>query len=167
MSTKNINKVLVVGDVMLDIYISGTANRLSPEAPVPVLKVNDEHCVLGGSANVANNLSGLDVECGVFGFKGEDQNSIILDNLLKDKSIDNLTFKTNVPTITKTRIVAQKQQIVRLDREVNFNNPSVAKHALEEIIKKFKNGHIIISDYGKGLCSQEFLSYVFLKSKLL
>ena len=167
MSIKNISKVLVIGDVMLDIYISGTANRLSPEAPVPVLQVHNEHCVLGGAANVANNLSGLGINCGVFGFKGEDQNSIILDNLFKDKSIDNLTFTSSVSTITKTRIVAQKQQIVRLDREVNFNNPSKAKLAYEKIIKKFKNGYLIISDYGKGLCSQEFLSHVFLQSKLL
>jgi len=167
MSIKNISKVLVIGDVMLDIYISGTANRLSPEAPVPVLQVHNEYCVLGGAANVANNLSGLGINCGVFGFKGEDQNSIILDNLFKDKSIDNLTFTSSVPTITKTRIVAQKQQIVRLDREINFNNPIIAKQAFEKIITKFKNSYLIISDYAKGLCSQEFLSYVFLQSKVL
>ena len=167
MSIKNINKVLVIGDVMLDIYISGKANRLSPEAPVPVLKVNNEHCVLGGAANVANNISSLGIKCGVFGFKGEDQNSIILDNLFKNKSIDNFTFTSSVPTITKTRIIAQKQQIVRLDREISFNNPTIAKQVFKKIITKFKNGYLIISDYGKGLCSQEFLSYVFSQSKFL
>jgi D-beta-D-heptose 7-phosphate kinase/D-beta-D-heptose 1-phosphate adenosyltransferase len=167
MLIENTKNVLVVGDIMIDEYISGQTNRLSPEAPVPVLLVNKEFCVLGGAANVANNFAALDIKCGLFGFKGKDQNATLLSRMLKKVDIEDLTFESSVPTITKTRIVAQQQQIVRIDREVKFDNPSLAQESCKEILPNFKGGIIVISDYGKGLCSQAFLSYLIQQSKML
>jgi bifunctional ADP-heptose synthase (sugar kinase/adenylyltransferase) len=80
-------KILVVGDIMLDKYITGKVNRLSPEAPVPIVNVQSENYILGGSANVANNLAKIEVETHIVGIVGNDQNGQIVKNLLyKNKS---------------------------------------------------------------------------------
>jgi len=159
--------VLVIGDVMIDEYISGAVNRLSPEAPVPVVLVQKEFSVLGGAANVANNLSALNVDCSLFGFKGKDDKALLLNSLLKEAGIQDLTFEANVSTITKTRIVAQQQQIVRIDREVTFNNPDLAVQECKKILHRYGNGIVIVSDYGKGLCSEDFLETLIQQAQIL
>ncbi len=165
MLTKNTKKVLVVGDVMIDKYISGDTNRISPEAPVPVLNVTEEFSVLGGAGNVANNLKGLNIDCALFGFIGKDENSKFLKRMLKSSKIQNHMFTSDVPTITKTRIVSQRQQIVRIDREVTFTDELLAKKMLNKIIHKYRNQVIIISDYLKGLCSDSFTKNLIKISK--
>jgi rfaE bifunctional protein kinase chain/domain len=110
--------VLVVGDLMLDCYYWGDVRRISPEAPVPVVKVNEKTYRLGGAGNVAANLSGLGCSATVIGLIGQDAASGQLQELLASLNIkDHCLIDANRPTITKTRIMASKQQVVRLDEE--------------------------------------------------
>ena len=114
------SKILVFGDVMLDRYVSGTVERVSPEAPVPVLKPIKEEIRLGGAANVALNLSSLGSKVSLIGITGKDSSSKQIFNLLKDNKIKNELLKSNLPTITKTRLLSSKQQLLRVDNEEEF-----------------------------------------------
>jgi D-beta-D-heptose 7-phosphate kinase/D-beta-D-heptose 1-phosphate adenosyltransferase len=146
--------VLVLGDVMLDQYYYGKVSRISPEAPVPVIKVNS--CVYGpgGAANVSNNIKSLGGRSYLVGASGGDENGLILSGLLKKLKIYSVLFKINRETITKLRIIGEHQQIARLDFEETSGGP-----ALEETwscISKMmdKVGAVIISDYAKGFCTE-------------
>ena len=154
------NKILVIGDVMIDIYILGNSNRLSPEAPVPIVLADKEKMRLGGAANVANNITSLGGKCSLLGCKGRDRYASILHKLLLEKGIEDLTFEVGLPTITKTRIFAQNQQIVRIDREEQFTKPMLVIDECKKYLANYENGIIIVSDYGKGLCSKSFLIFL-------
>ena len=114
------SRILVFGDVMLDRYVSGAVERVSPEAPVPVLKPIKEEIRLGGAANVALNLSSLGSKVSLIGVTGKDSSSKQIFNLLKDNKIKNELVKSNSPTITKTRLLSSKQQLLRVDNEEEF-----------------------------------------------
>ena len=114
------SNILVIGDVMLDRYLYGTVDRVSPEAPVPVLKPNKEEIRLGGAANVALNLSSLGSKVNLVGISGKDSASKQIFNLLKENKIKNSLIKSNLPTITKLRLISSKQQLLRLDNEEEF-----------------------------------------------
>ena len=110
--------VLVVGDIMLDRYFWGNVDRISPEAPVPVVKLHQRSETLGGAGNVAYNLAAL--ECGVtlIGICGNDQTANQLRNMFQENNIRyRLVEDANRPSITKTRVMAHKQQVLRLDEE--------------------------------------------------
>src|SRR6187431_1365002 len=112
------NKVLVVGDIMLDRYIIGSVERISPEAPVPVVLVNSEKVTLGGAANVANNLANLGMSVTLFGGIGKDTNGEAIEQLMRESNIEGILLTEGFScTIAKTRIVVQNQQLVRVDRE--------------------------------------------------
>ncbi|MCJ8345792.1 PfkB family carbohydrate kinase [bacterium] len=115
---KNRN-ILVIGDLMLDEYLWGTVSRISPEAPVPVVEVTREEIVLGGAANVANNLVALGVQTHIMSIIGDDSNGLLLIDLLQQNNIQtNLIKQSKHRTTTiKTRVGASQQQIVRVDRE--------------------------------------------------
>lgn len=150
---KNI-KIAVIGDLMLDEYIMGKVERISPEAPVPVVRVLNEKFVLGGSANVVNNLAtlGAKVTCG--GIVGVDKNAEKLINSFSQNVDTSLIIKCeNRPTIVKKRIIAGNQQLLRLDWEEEFH---ISKEQENKIIENLKNNiknfnAIILSDYDKGL----------------
>ena len=153
---KNI-KIAVIGDLMLDEYIMGKVDRISPEAPVPVVKVTEEKFVLGGAANVINNLAalGANVYCG--GLVGKDKNAEKLINSFP-KNVDcNLILKVkNRPTIVKKRVIAGHQQLLRLDWEEEFY---INEDEENIIIKNLKNhikelNAVILSDYNKGLLTK-------------
>jgi len=153
---KNI-KIAVIGDLMLDEYIMGKVERISPEAPVPVVKVTEEKFVLGGAANVINNLAalGANVYCG--GLVGKDKNAEKLINAFP-KNVDcNLILKVeNRPTIVKKRVIAGHQQLLRLDWEEEFY---INEDEENIIIKNLKNhikelNAVILSDYNKGLLTK-------------
>ena len=152
--------ILVIGDVMLDKYLIGNVHRISPEAPVPIVNITNEKTTLGGSANVAFNLKCLGVNSYSFGVVGIDSDSTEIDTLLKEKKIGDLLFRTNtISTTVKTRIIGEKQQIVRLDREDFFRlNDSLLNH-LDNVITKHIFNTIIISDYNKGVCSSDICTY--------
>jgi len=149
---------LVIGDVMLDQYIFGEITRISPEAPIPILKKEKEQFRLGGAANVAANMSGLGVKTNLVGLIGNDPNGNYLAQLLKEKLISAKDLiKEKNPTTTKTRIISGQQQIIRIDEEQLAT--SLSKKNLQKIIAliKKKPSIIIISDYGKGFISETLM----------
>ncbi len=147
--------IAVVGDIMLDDYIIGEVTRISPEAPVPVVNVKEEKFVLGGGANVLNNLSTLSCKCYSFGVIGSDENG---DRLLKEfnkKKIDveGIVISQDRPTIVKRRIIAQHQQLLRLDWEdkkyiTSKHEDLIIKNLQEKVLEL---DAIILSDYDKGV----------------
>jgi len=150
--------VLVVGDIMLDRYLWGDIRRISPEAPVPIVEIERETHTAGGAANVANNLAALGVRCELFGVVGNDANGVELQALLQQQKVvfDPRLTRTAAPTITKTRIVAQRQQLCRFDREAGPECYSLADVGLLGLLaeKASKYDAVILSDYAKGVISQ-------------
>ncbi|MCK5124958.1 MAG: D-glycero-beta-D-manno-heptose-7-phosphate kinase [candidate division Zixibacteria bacterium] len=155
------HEIAVIGDVMLDEYLWGQVDRISPEAPVPVVNIKGESSTPGGAANVAANIIGLGDKPLIVGVVGNDNPASLLDWLLREKGIDTdgLIIDNQRPTTVKTRIVAHNQQVVRADRETK----SDISHELEQQImallhdrKKNLKG-VIISDYGKGMITKNLL----------
>ncbi|MEH8108369.1 bifunctional D-glycero-beta-D-manno-heptose-7-phosphate kinase/D-glycero-beta-D-manno-heptose 1-phosphate adenylyltransferase HldE [Gallibacterium anatis] len=148
-------KVLVLGDVMLDRYWFGATNRISPEAPVPVVKVQQNEERAGGAANVAMNIASLNVPIKLLGMTGQDEAAQALAKLLADQRIDcDFVRLDSHPTITKLRIVSRHQQLLRLDFEENFHDVQS-----DELLSRLQHyiagyGALILSDYGKGTLSQ-------------
>ena len=145
-------KVLVVGDLMLDRYWFGSANRISPEAPVPVVAVSREEARIGGAGNVAANIASLGVDTSLMSIVGRDSASEELVHVLKEKNIkDNLIRDSLTSTTVKTRVLAQQQQLIRLDFERQPSEESVL--VLAESFKNEVNKYdaVIFSDYGKGV----------------
>lgn len=154
-------KVLIVGDVMLDRYQWGTVSRISPEAPVPVVKLEKTSVAAGGAANVAVNIVGLGAEAFLFGIVGTDDDSKVLSKVL-DKSKINPKYlfqRENHSTTVKTRIVAHNQHIVRIDQEnadsINEKETDRIFQSIDEVINK--SDVVIISDYAKGLLTEDLL----------
>lgn len=153
--------ILVVGDLMLDRYVYGTVSRISPEAPVPVVHVTEEHCLPGGAANVALNIQSLGGRAIVAGIAGRDRASEELMAVLSDNGIstDGVVVHDKVETTVKTRILAERQQVVRVDRE---GPPESAAIVMKDFCRKIDGligdaAGVIIEDYGKGAVSQEVI----------
>jgi len=145
---------LVIGDIMLDHYIIGNVERLSPEAPVPIVNVNDNIYKIGGAGNVALNLSNLGINTFIVGEIGNDYSAEVLKDLFKENGISTKNLiKKKGSTTTKTRIMGGQQQMVRLDYEELSTGPSEIE--LKKILKLISNSPsaIIISDYEKGFLS--------------
>ena len=144
------------GDMMLDRYIKGSVKRISPEAPVPVVRVTSESTVCGGSANVAVNIAALGAVPSLISVTGKDAAAAEFRALLGKSGISPafLIRDENFPTIEKTRVIAEHQQVVRFDRETPANMSHAArKAALAALEAELKAGcqAVILSDYGKGL----------------
>lgn len=157
-------RLLVVGDVMLDRYVFGEVNRISPEAPVPVLTVEGERAVAGGAANVALNAADLGAQVEAVGWFGLDDQGAQLRSLLGDKGIEvdpTLRFQ-GAPTISKTRVMASNQQICRVDREegIQAYHPNLTQLGEALRSKAEKADAVILSDYGKGFVTNELISIV-------
>lgn len=154
-------KIAVIGDVILDRYLWGDVERISPEAPVPIVDIKRESVNLGGAANVAWNLSSLGVYTVLIGVVGKDENAKTLESLLRQKKITpHLVYDENRPTTEKTRIIAVSQQLLRIDRESKKGlDKKVSERVIQHIndIKDDVEG-FIISDYGKGVVSKEVVS---------
>ena len=155
-------RILVVGDVMLDQFIWGGVSRISPEAPVPVLDFTGESYMPGGAANVARNLVSLAVKTELFGAIGHDDAGTKLQKLLSEQKIgcSGLIMTTTRHTSIKTRIVAQQQQVVRVDRETRGPLDERGTMRLLEVFKtKLKDADaVIVGDYGKGVVTQLLLN---------
>lgn len=154
-------RLAVVGDLMLDHYISGAVNRISPEAPVPVVRFENESYSLGGSGNVARNLKGLGVQVSLISAVGVDEWGSMLLRLAGEAGIDmsGVARSADAPTTVKTRILGgSNKQMLRIDREL-YREPDGAVMGLigQKIQSELENGAdaVIISDYGKGFCSPE------------
>lgn len=162
-------RVLVVGDLMLDEFIWGKVSRISPEAPVPVVLVNSESFMPGGSANVANNIRALGGRVSVVGLIGDDANGHRLMDSLRDKGIetDGIITDAERPTTLKTRIIAHSQQVVRIDKE---KASPIPEHILKQVLNYIKDkidsfDAIIIEDYGKGVIVPRLLKEVVALAK--
>ena len=157
-------RVLVLGDVMLDQFIWGGVSRISPEAPVPVVDFERENFMPGGAANVARNLAALNVPTELFGAIGNDSAAAQLKKLLAEQKIGCTGLVANLSrhTSVKTRIVAHKQQIVRIDRETRDSlDTQLTRQLLDSLKSELKNADaVIVGDYGKGVVTQPLLNEI-------
>jgi len=157
-------RILVVGDLMLDKYVCGSVHRISPEAPVPVVLVNEENCRPGGAANVALNIQALGGQAVVAGIVGKDKDGADLLEALSCRGISNdgVLESSKTRTIVKTRIMADRQQVVRIDME---DPPEATTVVIDEFMKKISAlagevDGIIIEDYGKGVICQDVVDTI-------
>lgn len=154
-------KILVVGDLMLDHYIIGDVERISPEAPVQVVKVEKEKFGPGGAANVAQNIKALGAEPLIIGMVGEDESGnklkqIFLENHISDEGI---VASAHHPTTQKTRVIARSQQLVRIDFEKDEDIDQAVYKKIDEYARKTiaQVDGIILQDYNKGLLSRKLI----------
>ncbi|MCP4290459.1 MAG: D-glycero-beta-D-manno-heptose-7-phosphate kinase [bacterium] len=153
-------RLAVIGDSMVDRFLWGKVERISPEAPVPVVKIDRETIKLGGAANVAANIRALGAEVVLFGLNGEDEAGIWLTKLLLDRGIDadGMVESKDRPTTIKTRIIAHNQQVVRTDREDDSPlNQNLIDQLLEKLTAMGPFDGYILSDYGKGVLTDSAL----------
>lgn len=162
-------KVLVVGDLMLDAYWWGVANRISPEAPVPVLNLQGESERLGGAANVALNLAGLGASTSICGVTGSDGDAETIQRLLSQHGILNdLVFDDpSRPTTVKRRILASNHQLLRVDVEsLNPISSEIQATVFARISERLPEYDcVVVSDYAKGFVSAELISLLVASGK--
>ena len=164
--------ILVVGDVMLDRYLMGSVNRISPEAPVPVVLLKESEDRAGGAANVAANLSGLGLHTQIIGCIGEDATGATLKTIITNSGVDTALMMASQqrPTISKTRVMSGNQQIVRIDDEsaaafTAEENAHLLKHVAQAL--DAKPAMVILSDYAKGLLSEASCKAIIQQCKQL
>ncbi len=162
-------RILVVGDLMLDRYIHGDVDRVSPEAPVPVLRHVQRYDRAGGAANVAMNLAGLGCQAFLAGFWGDDPEHRDLAHILDNAGIDTLgVVPSTLPTISKTRIVGRNQQLLRLDIESRDTPPAIEAERLHDrVLELLPKVHaVILSDYNKGALTPSLTQAVIHAARL-
>ena len=156
--------ILVFGEVMLDRYVNGEVSRISPEAPVPVLRVEEEKSVAGGAANVALNLASLGATVESIGWFGKDEKGDELVKILSEKNIkvDPKFRFSSAPTISKSRITASNQQICRVDRESDADAYTLDLDEFGYLLSEKAKGvdAVIVSDYGKGFVTNEAFTFL-------
>jgi rfaE bifunctional protein kinase chain/domain len=157
-------RVLVVGDLMLDRYVSGRVERISPEAPVPVVHVEEERYAVGGAGNVAANVTALGATCSVVGCTGDDPEGDRLHSALEAHGVasSGIVRTPTRPTTVKTRVQAQRQQIVRFDREVDHEAEGDLSAALAEAVRRMaaESDALVVQDYNKGVLAREVIEAV-------
>lgn len=161
---------LVIGDLMLDRYLWGKVERISPEAPVPVVLIDQETETAGGAANVAANLVGLGIETRLVGCIGTDENGARLKRTIHALGIDTvgLLHTEHHPTITKTRILGGHQQMVRLDREKREPYTDQDMSALTRLVQQLLADHpaiVLLSDYAKGVLTPELCQTIITEAR--
>lgn len=154
-------RIAVVGDLMVDNYYWGTVNRVSPEAPVPVVDVVSESTRLGGAANVANNIQALGGIPVLVGLIGNDHPGATLLGLLKEQNLsdEGIVKDTSRPTTIKTRVIAHGQHVVRIDNESKAECPEHLQHRIIDAVKyKIHDiDGIILEDYNKGVITKNII----------
>ncbi|MBK6291915.1 MAG: D-glycero-beta-D-manno-heptose-7-phosphate kinase [Ignavibacteria bacterium] len=156
-------EIAVVGDIMLDRYFWGSVHRVSPEAPVPVVDIDNESFHLGGAANVATNLLGLGAQPLLCGVVGDDSSGKMLREigLAAGLDVDGIAVEEGRPTTVKTRVIGNNQQIVRLDRETRAHvAPNVIESVSDFLRKRTSLRGIILEDYDKGFLSPQLIASV-------
>lgn len=160
-------RILVIGDIILDRYIWGRVNRISPEAPVPIVEVTNDSFLLGGAANVANNIVALTGNATVTGVIGKDRAGEVVRELLKERGIEIAVFEDSRPTTIKTRVIAHNQQVVRFDKEDRTVISGKALRGVLDYLRASLKGFdaIILSDYKKGMISRSLISEILRLTK--
>jgi rfaE bifunctional protein kinase chain/domain len=167
--TVKTKRIAVVGDVMIDRYIWGNVNRISPEAPVPIVEVETESSRLGGAANVANNIASLGAKAFLIGVVGDDSHGREFRSLLQQQntSSDGIVTDSARPTTVKTRVIAHNQHVVRIDseekRDVDLSIQQKVYTILESNIDSIDG--IIIQDYNKGVIVKELIRKITFLAK--
>ena len=166
-SKKNISKsrIICIGDIILDHYINGKVERMSPEAPVPILMMESQKYEIGGAGNVARNISNMGAKTTFICLSGNDQSSIIVKELLqKDKNIKSISINIpNFKTPIKTRFINKEEHLLRVDNEntyfklINKYKALIVEHLKKEIKK---NDVIVLSDYDKGLLDKNLIKKI-------
>jgi D-beta-D-heptose 7-phosphate kinase/D-beta-D-heptose 1-phosphate adenosyltransferase len=152
-------KILVIGDLMIDHYLWGKCERISPEAPVQVVAIEKETAVLGGAGNVIHNLAALGATVSVYSVVGDDSNANELKSMLENIEVDtaHLVVQKGRDTSKKSRIIASQQQVVRYDKESTEDISNASQIAIIENFKKHITSYemVLLSDYGKGVLTDE------------
>jgi len=149
-------KIAVIGDLILDKYLFGKVERISPEAPVPIFEMEREEFRAGGAANVALNLKSLGVgDVFLLGRLGNDFEGQVLKEILHKNQISTAFVESpDIPTIRKTRVVAKSQQLLRIDREIKKPLTEKETEKLFEFLRDFEPDAVIVSDYAKGVVTE-------------
>lgn len=157
-------RVLVVGDLMLDRYISGVVERVSPEAPVPVVRVEEEASAVGGAGNVAANVAALGATCRVVGLAGRDASGEAMRGELEKLGVmtEGMVLSDERPTTVKTRILARRQQVVRFDHEIDADAEGELAETLARTVEELGAGSdvVVMEDYNKGVLVPSVISRV-------
>jgi D-beta-D-heptose 7-phosphate kinase/D-beta-D-heptose 1-phosphate adenosyltransferase len=157
-------RILVVGDVIMDEFLWGRVERISPEAPVPVVQVEEESLVLGGAGNVVNNIISLGGQALLCGVIGKDAMGRELIHMLQEMNspTDGLVIEDRRPTTIKTRVVAHSQQVVRVDREESEPVTEASIERISTIVEEHIGSidAIVVSDYGKGVVAQGLMETI-------
>ena len=156
---RNRQKIFVIGDVMLDLYIRGDVSRISPEAPVLVVSETSRQMVLGGAGNVANNIISLGGQATLVGVIGQDAEGQLINKLCRAAKIKtNLAIDAGRPTTTKTRALAHRHHLLRVDREkTDPLSPKIEASIISSVKKAADHDLVIISDYAKGLITKNII----------
>ena len=157
-------KVLLVGDVMLDEYLEGDADRISPEAPIPIVKVAESRLLLGGAGNVARNIATLGGKPHLVGIRGVDAKGEVLQGILGTEGVDSsIIALRDRPTTLKTRVIARNQQMLRIDHEesapLSQHDTAAILEAVKAVIDDFPV--LVVSDYGKGVVTRDLMRGLF------
>jgi len=160
----NGRRIAVLGDLMLDRYIWGSVNRISPEAPVPIIDMGEEQARLGGAANVARNIKTLGGEPFLIGVIGADNSGKQLFEIIRecDFSTDGVVVDGTRPTTVKTRVIAHNQHVVRIDREMKTDVSHIIQSKILDVLRQNMNSldAIIIEDYNKGVVVKNLIRQV-------
>lgn len=162
----NDKRILIIGDVMLDLYLNGKVERISPEAPVPIVAVGNRFSRLGGAANVAQNIKALGAEPVLCSIIGDDSKSHDFFDLLKEHEMPNngIVKSKERRTTTKYRIIGNNAQMLRVDDEDTFNLTkkefSAIKEKIDTILYRERIDGIILQDYNKGVLTEELIQHV-------
>lgn len=159
---------LVIGDLMIDEYLWGKVEKISPEAPVPVVSVEKENSTLGGAGNVIHNLVAMGAAVSAIGAAGKGKaGQMIFDKLAKlGINTDGIFCEPDRPTTRKTRVIAENQQVLRIDKEIKSKIAGATLIKLKEAIDKkiSRVNLVILSDYDKGLITRDLVSYLVSKT---
>ena len=164
-------KVMIIGDVMIDAYLWGKVERISPEAPVPVVSVTKKEQRLGGAANVALNIASLGAKPILCAIVGDDDNAKIFSQLISNQHIDGqgIVATKNRPTTVKTRVIGHHQHVLRIDEEqdnpINTNDTVALINKINQIIDNESISVIIFEDYDKGVITKTLIENVVAKAK--
>lgn len=155
-------RVVVIGDAMLDVYVSGDVERISPEAPVPIFRVRGETASLGGAANVAQNVVAVGAHCDLVSAIGSDDSGRMIAALLSRLNADHALVTVSRRTTRKTRLVARSQQIVRIDEEEDGDLQGAEVHELREraLATLEKADALVLEDYDKGVLVPDLVRQV-------
>src|SRR3954463_7408577 len=161
-------RIAVLGDAMLDVYLRGDVERISPEAPVPVVRVRERRYALGGAANVVQNVRGLGAQCDFVAAIGSDRGASTLRDMLEAIGVgaDSLV-EIDRPTTTKTRIVARGQQVVRVDEEEDDDLGGADVDRLREVVDRAidRADALILEDYNKGVLVPAVIERAVMRAK--